>query len=171
MALMDQKAQKEKKGVRLISLASTSPNSWAETDRKAIDNGRATLEADDRRGPISLAVVAELEPQSRKTDAENPDKDDPQEITGKGRIVVFGDVDFASNKYIRFSGNGDFVFNTINYLAARKELITITKKHKPIEALMLDRTQGMVAFWIPVVVIPLSVLILGFMVWFRRRSR
>jgi ABC-2 type transport system permease protein len=80
-------------------------------------------------------------------------------------------VDFASNKRFGLAANGDFVMNTVNYLVGRENLIIIKKKHKPVEPLMLNRTQGMVVFWIPVVVIPLVVLIIGIAVWNRRRSR
>jgi hypothetical protein len=52
----------KKKGVTVTVLAFTSPESWAETDRIALDQGRVALDNRDRSGPLSLAVVAELEP-------------------------------------------------------------------------------------------------------------
>jgi hypothetical protein len=36
---------------------------------------------------------------------------------------------------------------------------------------MLSRNQGLMLFWIPVVVIPLLVIVLGVAVWSKRRSR
>ena len=164
--------KEKKRGVSLTSLGYTSSNSWAETDRQALDEGRAGFDELDRLGPISLAVVAELEPLVKKENDEKWDKgDNPIEITGEGRLAVFGDIDFASNKFFNFSGNGDFITNTINYMVGRKDLITIKKKHRPTEPLLLTRNQGIILFWIPVVVIPLVVLTLGIVVWNRRRSR
>ena len=167
-----EEAKERKQGINLTGLAFTSPDSWAETDRQALDRGGVAFNGPDRQGPISLAVVAELEPPVQKEKDEKGEEQEGQStITGKGRLVVFGDIDFASNKFFNFPGNGDFITNTINYLVGREDVITIKKKHRPVEALMLTRSQGRVVFWIPVVVIPLVVLILGILVWNRRRSR
>jgi ABC-type uncharacterized transport system involved in gliding motility auxiliary subunit len=161
--------QAANKGVSLTNLAFTSPDSWAETDRRALDEGTVALEEQDRKGPISLGVIAELRP-SRKT-AKEEGENQPVKITGGGKMVVFGDCDFASDKHFNLSGNGDLITNAVNYLVGRKDLITINERHKPIEALTLTRNQGLVLFWIPVVVIPLVTLIIGVLIWNRRRSR
>jgi ABC-type uncharacterized transport system involved in gliding motility auxiliary subunit len=172
MARSVEEAQEETQGITLTTLASTSANSWAETDRQALDEGEIGFDKHDRQGPVSLAVIAELEPPIKEERDEQGDrKEEHYEIEGKGKLVVFGDIDFASNKFFNFSGNGDLITNTINYMVGREDLITIKKKHRPVEALMLTRNQGQVVFWIPVVFIPLLVLILGIVVWNRRRSR
>ena len=172
MARSVREAQKEPEGITLTSLASTSANSWAETDRKALDEGRVAFDSDDRQGPLSLAVIAELElPVGEEMDEDGNRPEELNPITGKGKLVVFGDIDFASNRFCSFSGNGDLITNTINYLVGRGDLITIQKKHRPVEALMLNRGQGQALFWVPVVFIPLLVLALGIAVWHRRRSR
>ena len=156
----------KKKGVTLTGLAFTSAESWAETDRIALDQGRVAYDDRDRLGPLSLAVVAELEPP-----VENPSEPSSHTITGKGRMVVFGDVHFATNKYISVSGNNDFIVNSVNYLVGRGDLITIKKEPKPADTLMLSKNQGLMLFMVPVVFIPLFVLLLGIAVWYRRRSR
>ncbi len=86
-------------------------------------------------------------------------------------MVVFGDVHFATNKYISVSGNNDFIVNSVNYLVGRGDLITIKKEPKPADTLMLSKNQGLMLFMVPVVFIPLFVLLLGIAVWYRRRSR
>jgi ABC-type uncharacterized transport system involved in gliding motility auxiliary subunit len=159
-------------GLTLTALAYTSPDSWSETDRQSLDEGTVPDDKGDKRGPLSLATIVELEPPMRKVDREKREQGSQENrITGKGRLAVFGDVDFASNRFFDIAGNGDFVRNTINYLVGRGELITIKKRHRPIEPLMLTQTQGRVVFWLPVVVMPLIVLILGIVVWRQRRSR
>lgn len=158
MARSVENAGAEGKNIKATGLAFTSQNSWGETDRHALNNGKVRFDKKDRQGPLSLAVIAEIEPVENKK--------------GKnGKIVVFGDVDFASNKFFNMSGNGDLIINTINYLTGRGDLITIKKKQKPAETLILTRNQGLTAFWIPVVLIPLIVLTIGIVVWNRRRSR
>ncbi|RLB40533.1 MAG: hypothetical protein DRH12_09930 [Deltaproteobacteria bacterium] len=159
-------AGRENKRIKVTPLCFTSEHAWAEMDRNSILNGTARFDDGDRRGPLCLAAISELFPPLRKGD-----KEQDSYIKGKGRVAVFGDVDCASNRYFRLSGNADLVTNTVHYLAARQSLITIVKKHRPIEALMLTRRQGMLLFWIPVVVMPLFVLVLGVWVWVRRRSR
>jgi gliding motility-associatede transport system auxiliary component len=172
MARSIEPGDEQQSGITLTALAYTSPNSWSETDRESLDAGKVIFDKTDRQGPISLAAIAELEPPLKKGVEEKGDKETGATgITGKGRLAVFGDVDFASNKRFGLAANGDFVMNTVNYLVGRENLIVIKKKHKPVEPLMLNRTQGMVVFWIPVVVIPLVVLIIGILVWNRRRSR
>jgi ABC-type uncharacterized transport system involved in gliding motility auxiliary subunit len=163
---------KTEKGITLTNLAFTSKESWAETDRAALDQGKVALDERDRQGPISLAVIAELKPPVEKggQKKESPGED-PHKITGNGKMVVFGDVDFATNKYINVSGNNDFITNTLNYLVGREDLITIKKKPKPVDTLVLSRDQGLMLFAIPVVCVPLLVLLLGVSVWYRRRSR
>jgi hypothetical protein len=157
----------------VTSLAKTSPNSWAERDRQSLDAGEVQFDERDRQGPLSLASIVELRPPVTKGESEKGEgkKEAGNAITGKGKMVVFGDVDFASNRLFVQAGNGDFIVNAINFLVGREDLITIKKKHKPIEPLMLSRTQGKVIFWVPVVVMPLTILIIGFLVWNRRRSR
>ena len=156
----------------MTALAYTSPSAWSETDRKSLDPERVNFDERDRQGPISLATIVELEPSIKK---ESPKKDKESSkknsITGNGKLVVFGDCDFASNKFFELAGNGDFIINTVNYLVGREGFITIKKKHKPIEPLILSQTQGKIVFWIPVVVIPLIILIFGIVVWNRRKSR
>jgi ABC-2 type transport system permease protein len=85
--------------------------------------------------------------------------------------VVFGDADFVSNKFVSLAGNRELITNTINYLVGRKDLITIPEKERPTDQLMLSRNQGLLLFWIPVVVIPLLIIVLGVVVWRKRRAR
>ncbi len=166
-------SEKAGPNIETTPLAMTSPESWAETDLEALDRGEVGFDPEeDRKGPLSLAAISEIRPPLKKAGKEGEeDAPAPGDPSGAGRLVVFGDADFASNKYFHTSGNADFILNTMNYLAGREDFITIQKKHRDVEALMLNREQGMLVFWIPVVVIPLCVLILGTVVFLRRRSR
>ena len=157
----------KKKGLTLTNLALTSQESWSETDRDALNQGKARLDPEDRQGPLSLAVIVELDPKEAKGE-EGKEED---KITGEGKLAVFGDADFASNKFVSLAGNSELMINTMNYLVGRKDLITIPEKERPADHLMLTRNQGLMLFWIPVVGIPLLVIVLGVAVWRKRRSR
>ena len=157
----------KKKGLTLTNLALTSQESWSETDREALNQGKARFDGEDRQGPLSLAVIVELNPQ----EAKGEESKEADKITGEGKLAVFGDADFVSNKFISLAGNNELITNTMNYLVGRKDLITIPEKERPADHLMLTRNQGLLLFWIPVVLIPLLVIVLGVAVWRRRRSR
>jgi ABC-type uncharacterized transport system involved in gliding motility auxiliary subunit len=83
--------------------------------------------------------------------------------------VVFGDSDFAANGSYNFSGNGDLLLNTINYLAQEKGLIAITPKERNFAPLFLSRTQAKVVMYISLIVMPAVVFITGLGIWRRRR--
>jgi ABC-type uncharacterized transport system involved in gliding motility auxiliary subunit len=157
--------------ITVTPLATTSENSWAETDQGALEEGRAVFDGQDRKGPISLSVIAELEAPIQSQDLGDTEAPGSTQITGRGRLVVFGDIDFATNRFYNFSGNGDLITNTLQYLVGREDLITIQKKHAPVQALMLTRGQGQLLFWVSIVLMPLMVLGTGIAVWHRRRSR
>jgi ABC-type uncharacterized transport system involved in gliding motility auxiliary subunit len=157
----------KKKGLTLTNLAMTSAESWSEMNREALNKGAARLDPEDRQGPLSLAVIVELNPK----EAQGEEAKEEDKITGEGKLAVFGDSDFASNKFISLAGNSELLTNTMNYLVGRKDLITIPEKERPAEHLMLSRNQGLMLFWIPVVLIPLLVILLGVVVWRKRRSR
>ena len=154
------------KGIRVVCLAYTTENAWAETNKEALDQGTAQLDAGDRPGPVCLAAISELSPPLKKP---NPGKG--LSIKGNGKLLIFGDVDFATNKYLDLSGNKDLVTNAIEYLSEREDFITIRKRHRPIQALMLNKRQGMMVFWIPVVCIPAIILVAGIVVWLMRRAK
>ena len=167
-----EKTEKDITGISITPLAFTSPQSWSETDKLSIDAGKVQFDEKDRKGPISLAVISEIEHNPEvNTKPDHTEKKEKAQPVNKGMVLVFGDADFASNRFIDLVGNSDFIINAINYLIGRGEYITIRKDRRPIEPLSLTRTQGQVLFWIPVIAMPLLVLFLGVIVWLRRRSR
>jgi ABC-type uncharacterized transport system involved in gliding motility auxiliary subunit len=157
-------------GISVTALAYTSAESWSETDRVSLDAGEVQLNEGDRKGPICLASIAELEP-PHSQESPNGGETASAPGNGKGILVVFGDVDFASNRFFQLAGNSDLIRNTINYLVGREDLILIQKEPRPVQPLMLSRFQGRIIFWITVVFMPLAVLVLGIVSWYRRRSR
>ena len=160
-------------GITAQALASTSPESWAETDMQGLKEGRSAFdEASDRRGPVSLAAVANIAP---KTLASQPDSpagnapEKPQNPAG-GRLVVFGDSEFANNNFFASPGNSNLFLNTVSWLAEEEDLIAIRPrqggKSGPV---IVNAQQAPWLFWLPVVVLPLAVFTSGAVVFFRRR--
>ena len=158
-------------------LAKTSPTAWAERDWRRqpvrFDQGR------DRKGPVTVAgIVVRKKPRDAKEETQTPGgkkagKPDSPSGTGKkrqGRLVVFGDSDFAANGYFRFSGNGDLFLNAVSWLAEEMDLVAIRPKEAKSTPLFLTATQGRLLFWVSVVLVPVTVVGAGIGVW-RWRKR
>ncbi|MDL1971137.1 MAG: GldG family protein [Candidatus Desulfofervidaceae bacterium] len=135
-------------------LAWTSKNSWGETDLKTLKEGKATYDTQDIGGPVPVAVAA----------WSSNDKDK------KGfKMIVVGDADFVSNTYLQVSGNQDLALNLISWLTEEQDLIAIPPKKVETTPLALSRRQAELVFWLPVVILPLSIIGVGIGVYLRRR--
>lgn len=164
-------------------LGKTSPNSWSE---RQLNVQRVTFDKDkDKQGPIPLAAVATIMPKEEKIKEEaetekSPGMEESPASAGKGespaepkkegRLAVFGDSDFVTNRYYNLSGNGNFFLNTVNWLTEEADLISIQPKTSSPRTIHLTPSQGRMIFFFSVVILPLIVLIAGVSVWVRRRS-
>lgn len=83
--------------------------------------------------------------------------------------VIFGDSDFASNKFLSLPTNLNLLLNSVASLTGQADLISIRPKTPKSTPLTLDSAK-----WLGVVVagvsLPIGLIILGSLVWFRRRS-
>ncbi len=141
-------------------LAFTGEASWAETDRKALEEGKAGYnEGKEKKGPLSIAAVATKAGEGAAS----------AEIKVFGKIVVVGDSDFVNNTHVNLAGNKDFFLNTVSWLTEEAELISVRKKDANMTPVILTSSQGRFIFWIPVVVIPSIILVAGIAVLSRRR--
>jgi ABC-type uncharacterized transport system involved in gliding motility auxiliary subunit len=135
-------------GINVQPLIRTSPQSWAETDRAALNRGEAKPDDKDVRGPSIAAVVT---------------KD-------KARIVVYGTSTFASNQFLNLQGNRDLFLNTVSWLAEQEDQISIRPKETKSTPVFLTAQQGWLVFLLPVVVLPAIVLAGGVVAAVRRRA-
>jgi len=152
-------------------LAMTGPNSWAEKDlKKWSETGEASFdEGKEKRGPLSIAAVTTV-PVKGSSDAGVDESGKLKEGRFKfGKIIAFGDSDFANNTNINLAGNGELFLNTIGWLAEEADLISIRKRDAKNTPVTLTVAQGRAIFWIPVIVIPSLVLISGIGIYSRRR--
>lgn len=142
--------------------ARTGTNSWAETDKKALEAGKAEYqEGKDKKGPVTIGAVTAVETQIK-------------DEAGKkkyAKIVVYGDSDFANNTNLNLAGNKDLFLNTIGWLAEEEDLIAIRSKNSESTPVVLTATQGRLIFWLPVIVFPSIVLATGLVIYNRRRLR
>jgi ABC-type uncharacterized transport system involved in gliding motility auxiliary subunit len=163
-------------GITTTVLAKSSANSWSE---RQLEETEVTFNEDkDVAGPVSIAAVITVAPVAKEieeqaeteTDAEKkaiPSEENPKQ---GGRLAVFGDSDFATNRYYHLSGNGNLFLNTINWLAEEADLISIQAKTASPKSIQLTASQGRILFFVSTIFLPLLVLVAGITVWMKRRS-
>ncbi len=152
-------------GIKVQSLAKTTefPGSWGETTLTEaeidFDEGR------DLKGPVSIAAVAEKDVPTA------PDSTTEGESIKerKTRIGVFGDSDFVTNAYFHLQGNGDLFLNVISWLAEQGDLISIRAREPEDNRVSLTAQQSQIIFWLGVVLLPLSILIAGIVIYLERK--
>jgi gliding motility-associatede transport system auxiliary component len=155
------------KHVLLIAL--TSPDSWAHVDGAVVPEGAVQFRREkDKPGPLPVGLMV-----TRPVEAPTPpDSEAPAAKTG--RMVVFGDSDFASNLYLNLLGNKDLFMSTIGVLTEDEQLIAMRRKGLPkstLSPVALTEAQGRLIFWIAVVVEPAGFAVLGFVITWQRRRR
>jgi|SRR5579862_640826 len=90
---------------------------------------------------------------------------------GNGRFVVYGSSLWATNNFLgsRQIANRDVALNTFNWLTSDEDLISIRPKEPEDRRLEISGNRMNLIFWWSVVLLPLSVVGAGLMVWWRRR--
>ncbi|WP_322798913.1 GldG family protein [Thermoflexus sp.] len=143
---------------RVVQLVETTPQSWSETDleglRQALNQGRLPSSEGKKLGPLALALTVE-------------------QVNGKGRVVLFGDADFAANQNVGANlpfANLDLFVNAVNWLSESEMLIGLRQSPtSPVRALSATPAQTRTVFMLTVVAMPLAVLAIGAMIWWQRR--
>jgi ABC-type uncharacterized transport system involved in gliding motility auxiliary subunit len=175
------------------NLAMTSSSSWMVTGMDSLKGDEIEFDAErDIRGPASVAAVTAIEVKGdveAETEIEvKGDVEAETEIEVKGdveaetaagvikesvkkwgKVIVVGDSDFANNTNINLAGNRDIFLNMVNWLNEETDLISIRKRESYSTPLTLTVTQGRLAFWLPVVIVPSLIIVIGVGVMTRRR--
>ena len=154
-----------REGSDATSLLETSDHSWGETDLAGFDPREApAADAADVPGPASIAVAVERAP---------PSGDEPEEGGVKrGRLIVIGDADFlqaAPLRDPRFT-NLDLALAFTGWLTARDSMIAISAKQIDLAPMLITADDLGGLFFRLLVLMPGSMLLLGFAMWWTRRS-
>lgn len=142
------------KDVTATSLIQTSLQSWGEVNFTSAEGSQiAYNEGVDKPGPLDMAVAAD-------------------NSTTKGRIVVFGNSIFATDKAFDAYGNGNIFINSVDWTAEQENLLNIT----PREAVQRTFTppssiQAIIILLSSVCIIPGLIIIAGIASWISRRKR
>ncbi|MCH7652283.1 MAG: GldG family protein [Chloroflexi bacterium] len=139
--------------IRVAPIAMTSEFSWMETDTENV-----SYSEDEERGPFFVVAVVEASGTI-----------DESRLHALAKFVVIGDSDFAKNKFFSSSDNADLFLNSVNWLADDYELISIRPKVFPYRELVVTTRERDFIKWSGWFFPPLIMLVLGSVVWWRRR--
>jgi hypothetical protein len=170
---------KDNKRIKVLLIALTSPDSWARVDGGTVPEGTVHFRREtDKPGPLPVGLMVTDAPAgdaSKSSATENADEQGGAPSAGKvGRMIVFGDSDFASNLYLNLLGNKDLFMSSVGVLTEDEELIAMRRKglpHGSISPVFLTAWQGRLIFWAAVVAEPASFAVLGMLITWRRRRR
>jgi len=136
-------------GWKVQVLLETSAEGWGENDIKTLLDKKAAEPGEkDKKGPVGLAAISE----------------------GKGKVLLFGDSDFATNAQIPNLGNEQFFANAVHYLAQREKLIAIPPKPMERTALSMNAGQMRTILIVVVLLMPGLAVAAGIFVWKMRRA-
>ncbi len=92
-------------------LVKTNQRSWGETDFASLSQGgQVALNNNEKVGPLNLVVAGE-------------------NTATKGRVVVFGTSEFATDQIFDSYGNGDMFVNAVDWTAEQENIVNITPKN------------------------------------------
>ena len=146
--------------VAIEPLVWTSPDGWLEKDydpdvEPQFDDGA------DVEGPLAMGVLAYMVTANEEGEAVM--------APAGTRLVVMGDSDFASNKHFFNGNNSDLFLNSVEYLTAGEELISIDRKFLQTRRLIIGPEAGRFITISSIGLLPLLVLLAGVYIWWRRR--
>jgi ABC-type uncharacterized transport system involved in gliding motility auxiliary subunit len=149
------------RGMSSVALLTTGDDSWATEDTKVLQEGAATFVAGrDRRGPVVVGgEVVFLTPTP-------PDAEQQQ-----GRIVTYGNAEFANNFFIEFLGNKDLLVNTVAWLARDPQTLgrRSSRQIPGMNQFFVSAEQGDVMFLAVAVGMPALFALVGLIMTVRRR--
>lgn len=93
-----------------------------------------------------------------------------QDVT---RVVAFGSGMIANSMFMNYanSNNQDFLINMFNYISGKTEGITITAKSFSNVGFEVNQENANVLAVVLCIVVPIVVIVLGIVIWVRRRHR
>jgi len=116
-------------------------------------------------------MAPDVSDQPRNSDAAS-EEDKTAETPAEGKLIVYGNADFANNAMLAMLGNRDLALNTIGFLSEDQNLISIRTKKEEMQTLILTRNQSRLLFWVSLILVPGLVLLSGLATYrVRRRSK
>jgi hypothetical protein len=146
-------ARKPQPDDRLDAILYSSPEAWLSGDVVGVKRGIVPARSRAPLERFSLAVAGRY----------------PREA-GEGRVVAFGDAEFASNRWLRTLYNLDLIVNALHWATEREPDITRRPKVlTPYQTPLPPQTTLQMLYGVGLLV-PELLLIVGGVLWLRQRS-
>jgi ABC-type uncharacterized transport system involved in gliding motility auxiliary subunit len=158
--------EKDKAGPISLAVVATIEYKEDEAEEKEVEAEDAAGEEEDKE----TKAEAEEEELEEETETESVSEAEEEKPKSEGRLAVFGDSEFVSNRYYYTSGNGNLFLNTAAWLTEEADLISIQPKTASPKTIQLTPSQGRMIFFVSLIILPLAVLVTGITIWARRRS-
>lgn len=138
--------------ITTVNLVTTSADAWGETNLAAIQQNFAEPnEGEDALGPLTLGVSAE------------------NGVTN-GRLILFGDTDFLSNRDIGIGGNNLLLSNAFSWLADDEVVVDLTPRETVDRQVIVDQSQ-LGFLWLATICLgPGIMAAIGISLWYARRN-
>lgn len=147
--------------ISLTPLAATSLVSCITTEADASDCGGPN----DIFGPFAVAMSVEA---VAMIGQETPRAEIGKEMP-VAEMIIFGDSDFASNKYYYALNNSDLFLNSVGWLAQKYDLISIRAKPTAFRLLVIDQKEYDFIRYSSWFLLPAGIMMLAGIAWWRRR--
>ncbi len=131
-----------------------SPRSWLSPDLAVLSQRRGGLVPGSARQDYHAIAVAGRYPRPH----------------GETRIVVFGDSDFASNRYLRALYNLDLTLNAVHWAVEHESEITLRPKLRTPKQFPLPLQNTLRTFHGVGLLVPELLVLTAGLVWLRRRT-
>jgi len=167
---LDLKTEEEivERGVIITELLRSSDKAFYRTDLSR--NSAAPVEGEEVK-EYTLGALAE------KTIKLNPEDENSDTVTSK--LVIYANAIFGTDQPIAIQNQGialinlynnkDLIMNSISYLTERKETITLRKTVTEVPYSATEQENLIVR--LIVFIAPLIIIVIGFVVWIKRRHR
>ncbi len=133
-------------------LVEASDQAWGEASLASLNEAAGpSFGEGDLAGPVPLAATV-------------------TNTTTKGRVVVFGDSEFAADTFVNSGANLSLMVNSVNWATQDDTLINLTPRTAPERSMrVVDALTANMILFVTVIGMPGLVLVLAGVVWFQRR--
>ncbi|RMH21021.1 MAG: hypothetical protein D6696_06720 [Acidobacteria bacterium] len=111
-------------------------------------------------------------PAAEEPAADGEDGGDEAEVEAtprQGRLVVYGDYDFASDAQVINGANAALLLNTLNWLIEREQLLAIPPRQPEQARLLLSQSELYSLYVLTLLLMPGAAIVAGILVYLRRR--
>ncbi len=175
----------------VTELVRTSDAGWGETNLAALEE--VAPDDQDTRGPVSLGVAVSFDVAAQSAPSLGAPAESPVDEAGEralsestdttdsttestdevepeqARLVVLGDLDFASDAQIANGANGVLLLNALNWLVKREQLIDIEARKPEQTSMSLTQAELSQVYLLVLVILPGLAITLGVSTHMRRR--